>query len=80
MSNAYKKVYDAYSYTWVKVELTGLCKKVTGGPWASEEPLVYRQAQYRLFGIPLWTYWISTTMLAFFDDVKEVIYECDCGE
>lgn len=77
MKQAYRKEFDSWGWAWYPVELTGLCKKVTGGPYGDIE---YYQAQTRVFGIPLWKRWISKDELKFFDPVEETIYECDCGK
>ena len=80
MKQAYEKKYGDYGTYWVPVELTGLCKKVTGGPDEYNPPLHYRQAQRRLFGIPFGKYWRLEDNIKFCDPVVETIYECKCGE
>lgn len=75
--------YDGpFMCDYVKHELTGICKKVTGGVGSSGKPVHYYQAQQRLFGIPLWKYWIETSKLYFFDPKEEVYCECEiyCGK
>lgn len=78
MKQAYKKVYEPHGYSWRKVELTGICLKVTGGP--HEEDRHYYQTQVRLFGIPLGKNWIPKEDVKFFDSVVETLYECKCGD
>lgn len=74
MKQAYKKVYHEYGfYNFVPVELTGKCKKVSGGPCNSETH--YFQAQRRVFGIPLGKYWVTKASIEFFDPVVEVVYD-----
>lgn len=78
MKQAYMKKWGDYSDYWVRVELTGRCSKVTGGP--PEEDRHYYQAQKRWFGIPVYKYWINKTCVKFFDPIIKTEYDCDCGE
>jgi hypothetical protein len=78
MKQAYEKYRGDYGWDLRPIELTGVCKKVTGGPLDRERH--YYQAKRRIFGIPLWTYWIHEDCIRFFDPVVETVYECKCGE
>lgn len=74
MKEAYKLEFYDYFSEWVPVELTGICKKVTGGP---REECYFYQAQRRLFGFPIGKYWISEENIKFFDPVVETEYQCN---
>lgn len=79
MKQPHKKVYYGdFGSRWIPVELTGVCKKITGGPGNREHH--YYQVRRRLFGIPVKKYWIHKEKVEFFDPVVETIYECKCGE
>lgn len=75
MKQSYKKVWYDYGYSWRRVELTGLCKKITGGPEDKER--TYYQAQRRLFGVPIVKHWIFKDNVSFFDPIVETEYECE---
>lgn len=80
MKQAYKRHDKSHSFCpdWHPVELTGICKKVTGGTYATDRH--YYQAQRRLFGIPIGKYWIPSYDVEWYDAEVETIYECKCGE
>lgn len=80
MKQPYKKIYygDYGGAAQIPVELTGVCKKITGGPANRERH--YYQVQRRLFGIPIEKYWVPKDEVEFFDPVVETVYECKCGE
>jgi hypothetical protein len=78
MKQAYQREFLDYDWVWVPVELTGICKKVTGGP--DEDERHYYQAQRRFIGLPLGKYWISKDYIKFFEPIVETEYECECGK
>lgn len=78
MQQAYERRYDGFRHYWTPVELTGICKKITGGTGDHERH--YYQVQRRWFGIPLGKYWKNKGGIEFFDVVVETEYKCKCGE
>lgn len=77
---------DAYEYTydWTprgyyrKVELTGLCKEVSGGPDC--ETKTYYQVKRKIFGFHVFNRWVPSWEVDFFDKETERVYCCDqCG-
>jgi hypothetical protein len=77
MKQAYKKTALDFDWGYDLIELTGRCKKVTGGPY---EEAQYYQVQRRLFGIPLGKYWLHEANVKFYDPIVEIEYDCKCGE
>jgi hypothetical protein len=77
MKQAYIKDYDDYYYSWVKIEPTGLCKKIVGGPYKDK---IMVQIQRRYFGIPFGKYWIDKESIHYFDPIIETYYSCNCLE
>jgi hypothetical protein len=75
MQEAYQRKIGDWHFYWKKVELTGMCKRVSGGPYGDR---FYRQVQRRLFGIPVWKSWIPEDEISFFDKQKVAVYRCDC--
>lgn len=73
MKQAYHKRSDGCFNQYREVELTGLCKKVTGGSIRKQERHYY-QAQYRVFGIPIYKYWIDQDEVYFIDPIEESYY------
>jgi hypothetical protein len=74
-----------------KVELTGRCKKTTGGPngclsryttsvgaTESAEPRHTVEIQQYLFGFKSGKYWVDKSQIHMFDSVTEEIYKCSC--
>ena len=80
MKQAYVKHYEEYGFAWIPVEPTGICKKVTGGPYGEQGDRHYIQIQRRLFGIPFMKSWISEDDIRWFDPIVETVYECECGK
>jgi hypothetical protein len=80
MKQAYEKVYygDYGGYSWGLVELTGKCKKVSGGLNTQEHH--YYQVQRRFFGIPVFKDWVHKGNIEFCDPEVETIYDCKCLE
>lgn len=78
MKQAHKRHIGDFGSDWYPVELTGLCKKITGGGYATDRH--YYQAQRRLFGIPIGKYWVSSYDIEWRDAEETVYYECNCGE
>ena len=80
MKKAHKRVdsYSHHGWHWTPVELTGVCKKVTGG--INDIELHYYQAQYRFLGIPIYKYWIYRDNVRFYEPEVETIYECKCND
>ncbi len=77
MKQAYIRSYDGYSWDWKKVELTGLCKKVSGGPHGDREYVQIRSKFFWLFSIK---FWVTPDEVQHFDPETKVIYKCNCGE
>lgn len=77
MKQPYRRVFVDYGWDWVPVELTGKCKKITGGPGSQED---YYVAQARFLGIAIYKYLVRKDDVKFFDPIVETIYECKCNE
>lgn len=76
MKEAYfKSAGDVYGWCYEKVELTGNCKTVTGGPFGKQK---YYEVQRRLFGYKLFKSWFSEHNIVFFDPVVETFHKCEC--
>jgi hypothetical protein len=60
-----------------KIELTGRCKKTSGGPdYTYDRHRV--EIQKYLFGFKCGTEWVLKERVRIFDAISEEIYECDC--
>jgi hypothetical protein len=68
---------QTYEYGWQKVELTGKCKRVTGGPYGDRN---YVQIKNKFFGIPMGNMWVDEQDISYFDEVSVVEYTCNCQE
>ena len=68
---------NGWDYIREKVELTGRCKKTTGGP-DDEEPRHRVEIQKYWFGYKCGTKWILKKYIKIYDVVTDEIYECDC--
>lgn len=77
MKEAYVKQVSEWGWNWAKCELTGLCKKVEGGP---TNPKNYVQIYIKFFGIKIGKRWVEEEWIGYFDPIKETIYSCNCGE
>lgn len=77
-----KQAHRRYGHSWFRVELTGVCKKVTGGPHFERRDIErhYYQVWRTIFGVRVGKYWVHKHNIEFFDPVEETIYECKCGE
>lgn len=71
MKVAYFRDYGDYGYNLVKLNHTGLCKVVKGGP----HPRKYYQHQGRIF-----KRWIPEDHIEFYDKEETIIHECKCLE
>jgi hypothetical protein len=78
MKEVYRRVLLDYGWGWIPVELTGICKKVTGGP--DKDEIHYYQAQRRFLGLPFGKYWIPKSEIKICDPIVETEYECVCGK
>jgi len=76
----YEKISDGYcGFYYKQVVLTGKCKTITGGP-IHQNGTNYRQVQRFLFRMPIWKSWVCSNKICFFEETKEKIYDCSCGE
>ena len=71
MKVPYKKVYNEWGHSFKRVKLTGLCKKITGGPYGDREYFQMKEGFFK--------YWVPTQEIVFFEEESQVIYECTCG-
>lgn len=80
MKQAYEKNYygDFGGYSWGLIELTGKCKKVSGGFYTTEHH--YYQVQRRFLGIPIFKEWVHEGNIEYYTPVIETEYKCNCGE
>lgn len=79
MKEAYEYIYDGTPHgKYRKVELTGLCKEVSGGPDCKTK--TYYQVERKLFGFYIYYSWVTSYNIGFFDKETERVYRCDpCG-
>lgn len=75
MKDAYEYIYDGTPHgKYRKVELTGLCKEVSGGP--DYKTKTYYQVKRKLFGFHVFNSWVPSWNIDFFDRVTEKVYNC----
>lgn len=72
MKEAYVKLCDDYGFYFKKLELTGRCKKVTGGVNPAEYVEIIR---YFFWIFPVKT-WLRKDNIFFYEEEKEEIYQC----
>jgi hypothetical protein len=63
---------------WVKVELTGNCKKTTGGPKYDKPRQRVEIRRHSWFGLVTRTEYVMKSDIKICDVVTDEIYECDC--
>lgn len=68
---------DGYHY-WEKRELTGRCKKITGGINVDGPRYHVEVQRYSWFGFHSYTEWVLKDRIKICDAITEEIYECDC--
>ena len=69
--------YDGH-FNWVRVELTGRCKKITGLPSIDGPRYRVEVQKYSWFGLHSYTEWLIKDRIKICDVVTDEIYECDC--
>jgi hypothetical protein len=72
--------YVRYTYGYndkYTVELTGRCKKTTGGP-DDIKPRYSVEIQKYFFGYKWGTKWVCKEHIVICDPITEEIHECDC--
>lgn len=75
MKDAYEHIYDGTPHGYYrKVELTGLCKEVSGGP--DYQTKIYYQVERKLFGFYISYSWVPSYNIGFFDKETERVYRC----
>jgi hypothetical protein len=66
--------YERYSLA--RLYPTGKCKKKTiTYKYGAAQVINYVQCRVRVFGIPLWTYWVDKDTIEW-RTIKEEIYNC----
>jgi hypothetical protein len=68
---------EGYRY-WQEVELTGNCKKTTGGPEYDKPRQRVEIRWYSWFGLVKRTEYVMKSDIKICDTITEEIYECDC--
>jgi hypothetical protein len=72
MKQIYYKDISDYGFHWKAGDPTGLCKTVSGGPEGYKK---YIQFQERIFGIPVYWFWVNAADVGYFDEIETKIYK-----